>query len=568
MFYEGSDTFRDFGKLERYGINPTVTLKPTDTTKVKLSYEYYHDERTADRGNPSQGAVPAPRRPLQSDHAVRAERQSHDLLRQPDLNMAQADVQTGMAFIEHDFQNGLTVQELDALRRLSRSSIRTSIPATARSPAPSIRPTPRSISRPISTRPTATTSSTRPTSSTRAATGPVAHTVGFGTEFGRQTGVDIRNTGIFPNGTNTDRRPIRSIRPISARSTSFTIHRRELDGVTTPTPTANTASTSQSGYVRDTIEVTRWLQLIAGARFDRFDLSALDMNTNINRARVDNKVSPQAAVIVKPMENMSIYTAYSISYLPASGDQFSALNNGTLILQPQKFENKEVGMKWNILPRLQYTAAIYDLKRTNVPIADPNNPGFFLLSGSHRIRGFETGLNGYVTDAMAVARSAMPIPTRGSPAHTSATVVRRQPRAARAATISSRWWNKYQFKPIWAAARRRDLFLGLRSRRPTTPSGCRASCASTPASTPRSTRPGARSSMSRTSSTRAIGPPPTATTTSRRANPGPFASKRSRRSDREADRSDHDETCPAFAGHVILAEPRSSSYWLSSGMLL
>ena len=55
MFYEGSDTFRDYGKLERYGINPTVTLKPNDTTKIKLSYEYFHDERTADRGNPSQG---------------------------------------------------------------------------------------------------------------------------------------------------------------------------------------------------------------------------------------------------------------------------------------------------------------------------------------------------------------------------------------------------------------------------------------------------------------------------------------------------------------------------------
>jgi hypothetical protein len=34
-------------------------------------------------------------------------------------------------------------------------------------------------------------------------TGPVFHTVAFGTEFGQQTGVDIRNTGIFPNGTNT-----------------------------------------------------------------------------------------------------------------------------------------------------------------------------------------------------------------------------------------------------------------------------------------------------------------------------------------------------------------------------
>ena len=37
----------------------------------------------------------------------------------------------------------------------------------------------------------------------KTATGPVFHTVGFGTEFGRQTGVDIRNTGLFPNGTPT-----------------------------------------------------------------------------------------------------------------------------------------------------------------------------------------------------------------------------------------------------------------------------------------------------------------------------------------------------------------------------
>ncbi len=60
MMYEGSDTFRDFNHLERYGINPTVTLKPDDDTKVKLSYEYFHDDRTSDRGNPSQ-ACPAAR---------------------------------------------------------------------------------------------------------------------------------------------------------------------------------------------------------------------------------------------------------------------------------------------------------------------------------------------------------------------------------------------------------------------------------------------------------------------------------------------------------------------------
>ena len=86
--YENSDTFRDFGHFERYGFNPTVTLLPSDDTKIKLSYEFYHDFRLADRGNPSQG-LPGGRDALQSDRAVCAERRPHDLLRQPDLQLCQ-----------------------------------------------------------------------------------------------------------------------------------------------------------------------------------------------------------------------------------------------------------------------------------------------------------------------------------------------------------------------------------------------------------------------------------------------------------------------------------------------
>ena len=37
----------------------------------------------------------------------------------------------------------------------------------------------------------------------KTATGPVLHTVAFGTEFGRQTGLSRRNSGQFPNGTPT-----------------------------------------------------------------------------------------------------------------------------------------------------------------------------------------------------------------------------------------------------------------------------------------------------------------------------------------------------------------------------
>ena len=199
------------------------------------------------------------------------------------------------------------------------------------------------------------------------------------------------------------------------------------------------------------------MQLIGGARYDRFDESALDRNTNTNRSLVNSKVSPQAAVIVKPIETVSVYGTYSISYLPASGDQFSALNNGNIILAPQKFENKEIGVKWQIQPRLLYTAAVYDLKRTNVPLPDPNNAGFFILSGSNRIQGFETSLNGYVTDSWQSTLGYAYTNARVTSA-TSTTIVAGN-RIQLVPYNQFSWWNKYQITPVWGARSRLHLFL-------------------------------------------------------------------------------------------------------------
>jgi len=450
-FYEASDSFRDFGNLERYGINPTVTLKPDDNTKVKLSYEYYHDERTADRGNPSQGlSAVAPASTRFNPAAPFAP--GGDFAKffgSPDLNVARANVQTAMAVVEHDFGGGLTVKN---------STLYANYLKFYQNVYPGNGP----LSGAVNPADTAfnlaayqhTTNRDNAFNQTdfvyKASTGPVFHTIAFGTEFGRQGGIDIRNTGIFPNGTNT--MAANPFDPTYFGTINF-VH--QYPGAFSPGVTSADGNSKyrlfiESAYARDTIELTRWLQLIGGARFDRFDLSALDMNTATNRARVDSKVSPHAAVIVKPIDSLSIYAAYSISYLPASGDQFSTLSSGTLLLAPQKFENKEVGVKWDVLPRLQYTAAVYDLKRTNVPLADPNNPGFFILSGSNRIRGFETGLNGWVTNDWQSSLGYAYTDARVT-SNTSATIVAGN-RIQLVPLDQFSWWNKYQFDPMWSAA--------------------------------------------------------------------------------------------------------------------
>ncbi len=281
-----------------------------------------------------------------------------------------------MATIEHDFNNGLTVRNgtiVADYQKFYQNVYPTRRSVVGRGESGGHRVQPRSLS--------ALDQSRQRLQPDRLhlqdRTGPVFHTIGFGTEFGRQTGVDIRNTGLFPNGTATGINTITQnpFEPTYFGTINFVHHYTAVnngDGVSSPDSNSKYALNIQSGYVRDTIDITRAVQVIAGARFDRFDMSSLDMNINASRSRVDNLVSPQAALIIKPIDNLSVYTAYSVSYLPASGDQFSALTNGTLILQPQKFENTEIGMKWNINPKLLFSTAVYNLDRTNQPIPVPN----------------------------------------------------------------------------------------------------------------------------------------------------------------------------------------------------
>src|SRR6185436_17325140 len=65
--------------------------------------------------------------------------------------------------------------------------------------------------------------------------------------------------------------------------------------------------------------------------FDRFDLRYYNNRNNDSLEQVDNLVSPRAGIVVKPLPTMSLYTSYSVSYLPSSGDQFSSL---TTVTQP------------------------------------------------------------------------------------------------------------------------------------------------------------------------------------------------------------------------------------------
>jgi catecholate siderophore receptor len=444
-FYEGSDTFRDYGHLERYGFNPTVTLKPDDDTKIKLSYEFYHDRELADRGNPSvgTGTLANPTSPFVPNSNYSA------FFGSPIYNNTYVDAQIGTAVIEHDFGGGLTVKNSTLYADYNRA-YQNVYPGSSVSAAGTFNYNAY----------THVTNRENAIDQTdfiyKTMTGPIRHTIALGTEFDRQTGIDLRNTGIFANGTNAIAG--NAFNPTFFGPVNF-IHQYPgafSPGVTSADSFSVYRLNIASAYAQDQIEVTRWLQLIAGARFDSFGMGATDDNTGIVRARTDNTWSPRAAVIVKPVDNLSAYVAYSISYLPSSGDQFSALNAGSALIPPQKFENTEVGVKWNILPKLQYTAAIYQLNRTNVPLAVGG--GLFAISGSNIIRGFETALTGYITpDWQTMLGYAYTDARLGSDTNSSTLANPPPPTFLKGNRVQLvpfnqlSLWNKYRIDPMWSA---------------------------------------------------------------------------------------------------------------------
>jgi catecholate siderophore receptor len=56
--YENTDSYRSGVGLERYGVNPTIAMALGANTVVRAGYEYFHDDRTADRGVPSYQGEP------------------------------------------------------------------------------------------------------------------------------------------------------------------------------------------------------------------------------------------------------------------------------------------------------------------------------------------------------------------------------------------------------------------------------------------------------------------------------------------------------------------------------
>jgi catecholate siderophore receptor len=414
--YENSDRFRHDVNIERYGINPAVTIAAGPDTRITANFEHFYDYRTADRGIPS----------FQGQPAVADAR---TFFGDPSQSWSDARINVGTALIEHDVTPALQLRNRTLYGDYDKA-YQNVFPGSVDSTGALV-----SISA-YDSRNDRTNLFNQTELTYRIATGSVTHTLLGGIEVGRQVSRNLRNTGFF-DGTETSvtaplDHPTIS-RPVTFRLSDTDAHNR-------------VRATTLGVYLQDQVALTPYLQLIGGARLERFDLTFHNFRNGEDLDRRDDLVSPRAGLVVKPLEPLSFYGSYGVSYLPSSGDQFASLTATTETLEPEKFENYEVGAKLDLVTGLSLSAAVYQLDRTNTSAPDPVDPSRTIQTGSQRTRGFEFGATGNLTSQWQVAAGY---------ANQDAYITSQTSQAALGAKVplvprnTFSLWNKYRLHRMW-----------------------------------------------------------------------------------------------------------------------
>jgi catecholate siderophore receptor len=158
-------------------------------------------------------------------------------------------------------------------------------------------------------------------------------------------------------------------------------------------------------YVQDQAKIGDHLEIVAGLRRDWFDLDTHDRISGADIGRKDALWSPRLGLVVKPMPSLSLYASWSKSFLPQSGDQFSSLTPSTAALAPEKFRNREVGLKYAVTPAIDVTLAAYILDRTNTRATDPVTR-LTVLTGEERSKGIEATADGRIAPGLSFSAAA------------------------------------------------------------------------------------------------------------------------------------------------------------------
>jgi catecholate siderophore receptor len=365
---ENAGSFRKDVNLKRWAVNPTAMVQ-SESSILTLGYEHLTDERTADRGIPSQSG-----KPYSTDPG--------NFFGNAGQSKAHSYVDSAYAILEHDLGG----------RRLLKDTFRATYydkyyqnvhPGSAVDAAGNL-----TLSA-YNNANQRTNFFNQTDLIQKFGSGEVEHTLLLGMELGRQDSTNKRNTGFFGAAGTAIGAIVPATDPF-AMATTFRPNGTDADN--------NVHASLAAMYGQGQIALAKEWKAIVGLRYDWFKVDFDDRRTTTTPAdltRTDREWSPRAGLVWTPTKAQTYYVSYSYAFLP-SGEQLG-LATTTADLEPEKAINYEAGARWDLRPGLTLSSAIFRLDRKDVHVTDPANPGTFVKSGRQRVDGVEVGIQGEVT---------------------------------------------------------------------------------------------------------------------------------------------------------------------------
>ena len=383
---EGLDNHRDHFDGERIGVNPTARLSLNESTRLDLSYEYVDHERFIDRGIPT------------GSNGDPVERFDRVVFGDPNVNVTRLKAHIFMANLEHRFSDSMKGKvtalygDYDKLYQnfYAASYDEANFPDVV------------TLDGYVDT----TQRENLILSGNlikEVSFANMSHRFLLGAEY-VDTSSDQDRWNTYWSETADDKETFSVTRPmgiIGGVGTNALGARTVNDFTVDQNDDTRVGVEVASFYLQDEMAVTDYLDIVLGARFDQFEIDVFNVPADESRSKRDEEVSPRMGLVLKPMENMSLYASYSESFLPRSGEQFANINGSKGQLDADTFANTELGFKWDISPALSFTAAVFEIEQESPQVAD-NDPATLDVIKSET-DGFELQLEGQLTEAWYIS---------------------------------------------------------------------------------------------------------------------------------------------------------------------
>ncbi|BEU24503.1 TonB-dependent siderophore receptor [Paraburkholderia terrae] len=223
-------------------------------------------------------------------------------------------------------------------------------------------------------------------------TGPVKHDLLAGVDLSHETYSNQTFTATSPGMTSNTIGVVPLIDP------PYTPRPANVKEVAT-----NLAESSANGvglYLNDTISLGEHWKVVGGVRWDRYEASIKNsINLPGYATQTNFFTSVRGGIIYQPADWQSYYVSYGTSFDPSL--EALTLTNGQQNLPPEHNKSYEVGAKLDLLGGgLSVTQSLFNIEKTNARTANPD--GSYTLDGDIRVRGYQLGLAGHITDKWQV----------------------------------------------------------------------------------------------------------------------------------------------------------------------